>query len=132
MYEIAKIFTFSASHQLEGLPEDHKCRRLHGHNYTVQIRLHADELDDQGFVTDFAELDRAARWLRETFDHRHLNDVMDGPTTSERIAAMVYEQCAAGLLGRSSVHLSAVRVSETASTWAEYRPDATPRTEAGR
>ncbi len=133
MYEIAKTFTFSASHRLEGLPDGHKCQRLHGHNYTVQIRLSADDLDDQGFVADFAELDRAARWLRENFDHRHLNEVMDGPPTSERIAAMVFKQCAASFLGRSRVHLSAVRVAETASTWAEYRPAVTaPKTEPGR
>ena len=41
MYTIAKQFTFSASHQLDHLPEDHQCARLHGHNYVVEIVLSA-------------------------------------------------------------------------------------------
>ncbi|WP_329243031.1 6-carboxytetrahydropterin synthase [Actinoallomurus sp. NBC_01490] len=120
MYEIAKRFIFSASHQLDQLPEGHKCRRLHGHNYTVVIRVAAGELDEYGFVVDFAELDRVGAWMRARFDHQHLNDVMDGPPTSERLAAAVFGWCAAHLQLRPGVDLQ-VRVAETDSTWAEYR-----------
>lgn len=122
MYEITKRFTFSASHQLNHLPDGHKCQRLHGHNYTVEIRLTAHELDEHGFVVDFAELERAGLWMRATLDHQHLNDVIDGPPTSERLAAAVFEWCATHLPNWPGVALSAVRVAETDSTWAEYRP----------
>jgi 6-pyruvoyltetrahydropterin/6-carboxytetrahydropterin synthase len=121
MYEIGKTYLFSASHQLDRLPEGHKCRRLHGHNYTVVITATADELDEHGFVVDFAELDRAGAWIRATFDHQHLNDVMDGPPTSERLAATVGDWCAANLRLRREIELH-VKVSETDSTWATYRP----------
>ncbi|MFI6697695.1 6-pyruvoyl trahydropterin synthase family protein [Streptomyces sp. NPDC050509] len=51
---ISKEFHFSASHQLDGLPEDHPCGRLHGHNYVVALELSAptDGLDTTGFVRD--------------------------------------------------------------------------------
>ncbi len=39
MYTIAKRFTFSASHVIGGLPEEHPCARLHGHNYEVEVVL---------------------------------------------------------------------------------------------
>lgn len=122
MYEIAKSFTFSASHRLDRLPEGHKCRRLHGHNYTVEVRISAEEMDEHGFVVDFAELDHMGQWIRTTLDHQHLNDVLEGQPTSERLAATVFEWCAKHMPQRPGVVLQSVRVAETASTWAEYRP----------
>ncbi|WP_084965852.1 6-carboxytetrahydropterin synthase QueD [Thermoactinospora rubra] len=119
MYVIAKRFQFSASHRLESLPEGHPCRRLHGHNYTVEVQLAAAELDSHGFVVDFAELCPVRDFLRDIYDHRHLNDVLDGPPTSERLAQTIYAWCEANLPVAHLLH--AVRVSETDATWAEYR-----------
>ncbi|WP_433496784.1 6-pyruvoyl trahydropterin synthase family protein [Sphaerimonospora sp. CA-214678] len=119
MYLIAKKFHFSASHRLELLPEQHPCRRLHGHNYTVEVRLAATELNAYGFVADFGELSRVRDFLQQSYDHRHLNDVIDGQPTCERLAYTIYEWCAANLPVAHLLH--AVRVSETDSTWAEYR-----------
>ena len=45
MYRISKEFHFSASHQLIGLPEDHQCARLHGHNYIVVVELTAEDAE---------------------------------------------------------------------------------------
>jgi 6-pyruvoyltetrahydropterin/6-carboxytetrahydropterin synthase len=42
MYTIAKRFAFSASHVIGGLPTDHPCARLHGHNYEVEVLAAAD------------------------------------------------------------------------------------------
>ena len=39
MYTIAKTFYFSASHVIGGLPPEHPCSRLHGHNYEVEVIL---------------------------------------------------------------------------------------------
>jgi 6-pyruvoyltetrahydropterin/6-carboxytetrahydropterin synthase len=56
-YTIAKQFSFAASHHLDRLPPGHKCGRVHGHTYTVQVLLASEDLDEAGFVTDYADLD---------------------------------------------------------------------------
>jgi 6-pyruvoyltetrahydropterin/6-carboxytetrahydropterin synthase len=35
--EISKKFFIEAAHQLPNVPEGHKCRRLHGHSFRVEI-----------------------------------------------------------------------------------------------
>ncbi|MDW4548782.1 6-carboxytetrahydropterin synthase QueD [Defluviimonas sp. D31] len=118
MYRITKEFAFSASHQLKHLPGDHPCARLHGHNYVVEVELAAAELDANGFVRDYRELAPLKAHIDETLDHRHLNDVFgDDRVTSEHIARVLYDWCKARW-----PEVSAVRVSETPKTWAEYRP----------
>lgn len=79
MYSITKRFYFSASHQLDSLPDGHKCKRLHGHNYTVTLEFRSETLDEHGFIRDYGSLDGFAEWLRVTLDHRHLNDVLQDP-----------------------------------------------------
>ena len=117
MYTIAKQFSFSARHIIEGLPETHPCSRLHGHNYTVEVQLAGGGLDAVGFVVDYNDLETFKRLIDDELDHRHLNDVLSGPTTAEHIAYHLYER-AKGLWDQ----VVAVRVSETPKTWAEYRP----------
>ncbi|MDP9380335.1 MAG: 6-carboxytetrahydropterin synthase QueD [Chloroflexota bacterium] len=116
MYTICKEFNFSASHQLDHLPPEHRCARLHGHNYTVQLVLASQELDQNGFVVDFGDLAPLKRFIDEELDHRHLNDVMPCPTTSEHLAKWLFDKACA-----LWPQVIAVRVSETPKTWAEYR-----------
>jgi 6-pyruvoyltetrahydropterin/6-carboxytetrahydropterin synthase len=120
MYVIGKQFRFSASHQLPALPDGHPCSRLHGHNYVVQVSLASEGLIDPGFVTDFADLKPLKAYLDAAFDHRHLNDVMSVPPTSENLAALLAGWIAANLEPRIAGTLRNVRVSETDSSWAEY------------
>lgn len=119
MFEISKEFHFSASHQLGGLPEDHPCSRLHGHNYIVRLHLAADEPDEVGFVMDYRRLDLFKAYLDNEFDHRHLNDVMGVNPTAEHMAFHFYHYAQDEL---GVVPLVAVAVSETPKTWATYRP----------
>jgi len=118
VYTITKQFSFSASHVLEHLPEGHPCAKLHGHNYEVELVLEGLELDESGFVRDYRDLALFRTFVDEKLDHRHLNDVVDGPTSAENLARFLYE-FARGLWPE----VAAVRVSETPKTWAEYRPD---------
>jgi 6-pyruvoyltetrahydropterin/6-carboxytetrahydropterin synthase len=117
MFRIRKEFHFSASHQLAHLAPEHQCARLHGHNYIVVVELSADTLNADGFVRDYHDLKALKTYLDDTFDHRHLNDVMHLPSTAENMARHFYEWCAARW-----PETSAVLVSETPKTWAEYRP----------
>lgn len=124
-FEIAKTFAFDAAHQLDHLPDTHKCSRLHGHTYRVEIRFKAQSLDANGFVIDYGDLRTFKEWIDQTLDHRNLNDVIapETPTTAEHLAKWFYE-VARDLYYHEwpRVTLQCVRVSETPNTWAEYSP----------
>ena len=116
MFRITKEFHFSASHQLLHLPQDHQCHRLHGHNYIVVVELASPTLNADGFVRDYHDLKPLKTYIDDCFDHRHLNDVLDMPT-SEVMAKHFFDWCHARW-----PETAAVKVSETPKTWAEYRP----------
>ncbi len=113
-YTICKQFQFSASHQLENLPEGHPCARLHGHNYQVEVVLKSSRLDRAGFVLDYGDLAPLKDYIDGTLDHRHLNDILT-VTSAESIARHLFEFCYK--LWPETVK---VRVSETPKTWAMY------------
>lgn len=123
MFVISKRFTFDASHQLHGLPEGHKCMRLHGHTYTAEVELSAGELDAVGMVLDYAELAPIKQYIDRCLDHRHLNDLLlDVNPTAENLAKYLYD-VTRDLLGADALGCClAVGVSETANTWAWFRP----------
>lgn len=130
MFRISKRFDFSASHQLSGLPDDHPCSRMHGHNYSIEVEICRTEgnLDEVGFVFDYRKLDVVKKWIDETLDHRHLNDALRFNPTSELLARWLYHEVN-DLLGweqyvhdKRAAHVSAVRVYETPKTCAEFRP----------
>jgi len=116
MYCISKEFHFSAAHQLSHLPEGHPCKRLHGHNYIVEMVLESEALDHRGFVTDYNELRTVKEYIDAYLDHRNLNDVLDRPTTAENLARHLFDRFAGEF-----PTLAEVRVSETPKTWARYR-----------
>jgi 6-pyruvoyltetrahydropterin/6-carboxytetrahydropterin synthase len=121
VYAIGKTFAFEAAHHLPGLPAGHKCARHHGHSYRVEVVITSSgPLSPPGFVTDFAELAPLGDHLAGAYDHRDLNAVLDVPPTSENLARTLFDWCAANLGLPGGVHLAAVRVSETNSSWAEY------------
>lgn len=118
MYIIAKRFTFSASRVIGGLPAQHRCAPLHGHNYEVEVALQSATLDSIGFVRHYRELSVLKEFVDKNLDHRHLNEVFGhDQTTSEFIAKSIYDWCAARW-----PEVAAVRVSDTPRTWAGYRP----------
>lgn len=120
MFRIAKRFTFSAAHQLLTLPKTHKCHRLHGHNYTVEIVLESQILNEHGFIVDYADLGQFKEYIDSTLDHKFLNEVLEDTsakaTSAEWLAYFLYYK-ARSRFGRV---VRAVRVSETENTWAEY------------
>jgi 6-pyruvoyltetrahydropterin/6-carboxytetrahydropterin synthase len=118
MYKISKQFSFSAAHSLYGLPDDHPCSRLHGHNYVVTIHLCSERLNPQGFVRDYNELKIVKQFIDNKLDHRNLNDILAPLNSSaENIAKYIYDEFINQL-----PELYAVEVSETPKTSAIYEP----------
>ena len=52
--EIFREFTFEAAHRLTHVPDGHKCARLHGHSYRVEVRVTGPVGEQTGWVMDFA------------------------------------------------------------------------------
>jgi len=124
MYRIVKKFGFEAAHQLTNVPPDHQCARLHGHSYVVEVALTSDDLNGD-WIRDFADLDHFSRYLKDTCDHRNLNEVfadlgIPHATTAERIARWL---CKVLLRNDPTLRnqLESVRVHETDNAWAEWR-----------
>ena len=69
---MGRSYRFEAAHFLPRLPEGHRCRNLHGHNYRVEIVV-SGALDQRGFVWDFAELDAIVMPLGSTPHDAHVS-----------------------------------------------------------
>jgi 6-pyruvoyltetrahydropterin/6-carboxytetrahydropterin synthase len=109
---IGRTYRFEAAHYLPLVPDGHKCKRMHGHSYRVDVVM-SGSLDRRGFLADFAELDAAVLPLIAKVDHRVLNDIagLENPT-AELIAAWLLERLPA---------CESVRVYENDDCWAEVR-----------
>jgi 6-pyruvoyltetrahydropterin/6-carboxytetrahydropterin synthase len=94
--------SFAASHRLGGLRAGHRCGRLHGHSYLVS-------------PTSGTVLPASLEAFVETeWAGRFLNDAVPFEPTSERLAEYLVRAAGSG-------SVDGVRVSETESSWAEYR-----------
>jgi 6-pyruvoyltetrahydropterin/6-carboxytetrahydropterin synthase len=109
--KIAKTFDFDAAHWLPNVPEDHKCRQLHGHTYRVELMCEG-EVGSDGMLLDYAEIAKVWWPIHDVIDHRCLNDIegLENPTS---------EVFAHWLLSRLPAWVTAARVYESPATWAE-------------
>jgi len=115
--EIIKTFRFEAAHSLDHAPEGHKCRRLHGHSYRVDVHVTGPVDPVTGWVLDFGDVARAVAPVLGELDHRNLNDVPGlENSTSELLARYLWERLAPALPG-----LSAVAVWESDTSRCVYR-----------
>ena len=109
---IGRTYRFESAHHLPLLPDGHKCKNLHGHNYRIDVVL-CGALDARGFVKDFAEIDAEIMPLIKQVDHRLLNEVegLENPT-AEMIAAWFFQRIGG---------CESVRVYENDECWAEVK-----------
>lgn len=115
--DVFKVFTFEAAHRLPNVPPDHKCARLHGHSFRVEVHV-GGPLDPRlGWVMDFADLKAAFRPLHDQLDHRYLNEIegLENPT-SENLARWIWRRLHPTLPG-----LRKVVVKETCNSGCVYR-----------
>ena len=91
--DIFKAFTIEAAHRLPNVPEGHKCARLHGHSFRIELHVSGEVDPRLGWVMDFAELKAAFKPLYDQLDHHYLNEIdgLENPT-SERLAMWIWER----------------------------------------
>ena len=115
--ELRKTFQFEAAHLLPHLPKSHKCRRLHGHSFKVDIVVEGEVYPKLGWVMDDAEISKAFKPLWEKLDHFYLNEIagLENPT-SENIAIWIWNK-----LKPKLPLLTEVVVAETCTARCVYR-----------
>src|SRR5256885_13640599 len=73
--ELSKEYGFEAAHRLPHAPPDHKCRRMHGHSYRIEVSIAGDVDERAGWLQDFADITAVVKPLLERqLDHRPPND----------------------------------------------------------
>ena len=115
--ELRKTFQFEAAHLLPRLPKTHKCRRLHGHSFKVEIVVRGPCDSKMGWLIDYAEISAAFKPLWRKLDHNFLNDIpgLENPT-SENVAAWIWNR-----LKPKLPELCEVVVAETCTAQCVYR-----------
>ena len=114
---IFKEFTFEAAHRLPFVPDGHKCARLHGHSYRVELHVGGQVDPLNGWILDFADIKVAFKPIQDRLDHYYLNEIdgLENPT-SENLARWIWERLVPALPG-----LAQVIVKETCTSGCTYR-----------
>ena len=114
--ELYKEFRFEAAHLLPNVPAGHKCGRLHGHSYRVEIHVSGPVDPHTGWVIDFADIKAAVKPLIDRLDHYYLNEIpgLENPT-SEVLAEWLWER-----LKPELPQLAKILVAETCTAGCIY------------
>ncbi len=114
---LAREFTFEAAHRLRHVPTGHKCARLHGHSFHVELVCEGEIDPHAGWLIDFADIKRAFTPLFHQLDHHYLNEIegLENPT-AEHIARWIWTR-----LKPTLPLLAQVNIAETCTARCEYR-----------
>lgn len=114
---LVRAFSFEAAHRLPDAPEGHKCRRLHGHSFGVEVVCEGEADPDTGWLIDFSEIKQAFEPFLEQLDHHYLNEIegLENPT-AENLARWIWQR-----LKPQLPLLGQINVAETCSARCEFR-----------
>ena len=112
-------FKFEAAHRLPMVPKGHKCERLHGHSFKIELSVSGPVDPKTGWFIDFGVIYDVWQPLHAQLDHNYLNDIegLENPT-SENLAKWIWDQMKPKL-----APLSMVTVFETCDARCEYSGD---------
>ncbi len=115
--KIYKDITFEAAHLLPNLPDDHKCKRLHGHSFKVRITVDGPIDNKIGWVSDYGDIKKAFSPIFLQLDHYYLNEIegLENPT-SENLVMWIWER-----LYPKLKNLAEIEIKETCTTGCIYR-----------
>jgi 6-pyruvoyltetrahydropterin/6-carboxytetrahydropterin synthase len=117
MVRLAREFSFEAAHRLPNVPQGHKCARLHGHSFKVELICEGNVDPQSGWLLDFADLKVAFEPLHIQLDHHYLNEIegLENPT-AENLARWIWTR-----MKKALPRLTQVNVAETCHSRCEYR-----------
>ena len=112
-------FRFEAAHRLPGVPHGHKCARLHGHSFRVELAVFGPVNETTGWLIDFQTLYDAWKPLHDLLDHHYLNEIpgLENPT-SELLSRWIWRRMKPTLS-----ELTRVTLYETCEARCEYEGD---------
>ena len=95
----------------------HKCRRMHGHSFKVEVTVEGEVDEETGWVYDHAVIGEAMKPLVAQLDHAYLNEIegLENPTI-ELMAAWFWNHLAPQCPG-----LCEIVIHETPSARVSYR-----------
>lgn len=107
---------FEAAHRLPKVPPGHKCARLHGHSFKIELAVFGPVNPETGWLIDFGEIDELWQPLHDRLDHNYLNEIegLENPT-SENLARWLWQH-----LKPVIPQLERVIVHETCDARCEY------------
>ena len=114
---LTKDFSFEAAHTLPNVPPGHKCARMHGHSFRVEISVEGEVDPRMGWLYDHAQISESVKEVTEILDHNYLNDIagLENPTF-ENLSVWIW-----GKLAPKCPGLCEVVVHETAAVRCSYR-----------
>lgn len=113
---LTREFTFEAAHVLPKAPEGHKCRRLHGHSFRLEVTVEGEVDPATGWFLDYGVIAAKVEPIRAQLDHYYLNEVpgLENPT-SEILARWIWEK-----LKPARPSLTRITIHETCEAHCEY------------
>lgn len=120
MYEITIKKSFSSAHTLRDIGG--KCENIHGHNFTAEVSVASNDLNQKGMLIDFRALKGWTEEALRELDHKFLNDLpyfKNKNPSSENIARFIYDRiCEKVKL--PGIAVSRITVGETENTKVSY------------
>jgi 6-pyruvoyltetrahydropterin/6-carboxytetrahydropterin synthase len=114
--QLYKDFKFEAAHFLPNVPDDHKCKRLHGHSFHVRVHIKGPLNPQSGWVMDYSDIKQHVKPIIDSLDHYLLNDIdgLENPT-SEHLCKWIWDKLYASL-----PLLHCIEVKETCTSGCLY------------
>ena len=119
---LTKTFRFEAAHFLPTFAEGHKCRRMHGHSFRVEIKVKGEIDPVSGILVDFGDIKAVVKPIIDGLDHYCLNEL--GKERNEALLLNPTSENLAKWLFRTIKPklkiLSSIVVHETCTSLCEY------------
>lgn len=92
IHELTQRFFFEAAHTLERDVEAEPSKRIHGHTYLAEVTVAGAPDPTTGMVLDLGRFRETIGRVKETLDHRMLNEVPGlGPPTLESLCSYLWQ-----------------------------------------